>query len=243
MKLAPLSRETLISLPTLFTPRIFKLWRCFLLLFAVEVVALEFYNCPRKLHERLRFLTVWGYLMNLAAQSALFIATHTNPQLPAKEWVSPAWKAALLLYELAFSMQFPITIVYWVAIFPSDQEIDSPFQHFRNLQVHLCLLVFYLCDFFMSGVYFNKAHAKWVAALTLAYLAFNMACTFLDRPVYPVINWRDRLSFVFGGVAVTLCVSAFQIFSSVSSRRFKALSFRLKALHKEAALLAKQHVA
>ena len=66
MKLAPLSRETLISLPTLFTPRIFKLWRCFLLFFAVEVVALEFYNCPRKLHERLRFLTVWGYLMNLA---------------------------------------------------------------------------------------------------------------------------------------------------------------------------------
>lgn len=233
-----LTREQLLSLPTMFTPRIFKIWRLFIVLFSIEVVIVEFSTCPRKFHERIRFLTVWGYLLNCTAQILLYVASTTNPQLHPKKnaHVSPLWKAGLLVYEIAFSLQFPITIVYWAAIFPTDKYVHGIRLHFQNLQVHLFILLAFITDFYISAVYFDKRHGKWVIAVTVCYLAFNFTCTFLDKPVYEVINWKDKMSYVFGSVAVILCISAFYLFAHISTARFKRIEARLRAHQKELAI-------
>ncbi len=231
-----LTRAQLLTFPTVFSPKVFQVWRVFTFLLAVEVVVLEFATCPRQLHERLRFLTVWGYLLNCCAHTMLFGLTAADP-LPRKRPHS-LWGAALLLYELAFSIQFPITIVYWVAIYPTDTTLQSVRIHLQNLQIHLLLLLVFIADFFLSGVHFDRSHAKWVASFTLTYLAFNLTCTYLDKPVYPVITWQDRLSFVFAGLAVFLCLTAFFLFARISNSRASRLSSRLHALHKDHILLA-----
>ena len=178
---------------------------------------------------------MWGYLLNCCAQILLFVASTTNPQLHSKKnsKVSPVWKAALLVYEIAFSLQFPITIVYWAAIFPTDKFVHGFRLHFQNLQIHLFILLSFITDFFISAVYFDKRHGKWVLGVTVAYLAFNFACTFLDKPVYDVINWQDKMSYVFGSVAVILCISAFYLFAHISAVRFKRIEARLRAHQKE----------
>lgn len=227
-----------MSLPTMFTPRIFKIWRTFIVLFSIEVVILEFSTCPRQFQERIRFLTVWGYLLNCCAQILLYVASTFDPQLHPKKNapVSRVWKAALLVYEIAFSLQFPITIVYWAAIFPTDKYVHGIRLHFQNLQVHLLILLAFITDFYISAVHFNKSHGKWVIAVTVLYLSFNFSCTMLDKPVYDVINWRDKMSYVFGSIAVILCISAFYTFAHISSQRYKRIEARLRAHQKEVAL-------
>ena len=119
-------------------------------------------------------------------------------------------------------MAFPITIVYWLAIWPTD-KIEGAYNHFLNVEVHGMTLLSLLTDFFLSSFLFKRDHFKYIAAVTLIYLIMNLTVTLVDKPVYPVINWKDSISYVFGAVAVLLSIGSFKIFSKISYKRYLKL--------------------
>ena len=89
------------------------------------------------------------------------------------------WSFTILIYEIAFSMAFPITIVYWLAIWPTD-KIEGAYNHFLNVEVHGMTLLSLLTDFFLSSFLFKRDHFKYIAAVTLIYLIMNLTVTLVD---------------------------------------------------------------
>lgn len=137
MKAEPIQISTakLATLSRYLSPKLFDIWRTLVLIFSVQMFVCNFIIYEKVWYLKIRYLTTWGYSLHTVAFGLLFIlqklGVNTNNN-DSSTFATKIWSFTILVYEIAFSMAFPITIVYWLAIWPSD-KIENAYDHFLNI--------------------------------------------------------------------------------------------------------------
>ena len=137
MKAEPIQISTakLATLSRYLSPKLFDIWRTLVLIFSIQMFVCNFILYEKVWHLKIRYLTTWGYSLHAVAFGLLFIlqklGVNTNNN-DSSTFAAKIWSFTILVYEIAFSMAFPITIVYWLAIWPTD-KIDNAYDHFLNI--------------------------------------------------------------------------------------------------------------
>ena len=110
------------------------------------------------------------------------------------------------IFEVAFSFEIIITIVYWAFLFDGQ---DDPFLLYIDFTGHLFPIAALLLDFIFNSFSFNIR--RYLIALIVAstYVVVNLTYTLgnePDKPVYPILKWTDGFSYglVIGAFVLAL---------------------------------------
>ena len=130
----PISTAKLATLSRYLSPRLFEIWRTLILIFSIQSFLCNFIFYDKPWYLKIRYLTTWGYTLHLVTFTLLFVLQKlgVNTNNNESTFAAKIWSFTILLYEIAFSIAFPITIVYWLAIWPTD-KIDNTYDHFLNV--------------------------------------------------------------------------------------------------------------
>lgn len=138
----------------------------------------------------------------------------------------PLWKALHWLFPNLLCVELMINGVFWFVFFPFiiyyHKSKNIPLLVIDVVQAfgaHMVPLALLLIDMNNNLICFwNRRIRKYTVIILLTYLAFNMVYTIEEGPIYPVLTYRDVLTYIFvaGNVIGTLIV--YEIVLALSTR-------------------------
>eukprot|EP01017_Pseudomicrothorax_dubius_P007541 TRINITY_DN12354_c0_g2_i1.p1 TRINITY_DN12354_c0_g2~~TRINITY_DN12354_c0_g2_i1.p1 ORF type:complete len:251 (-),score=37.29 TRINITY_DN12354_c0_g2_i1:35-787(-) len=147
--------------------------------------------------EQLYYFTSWGGI----ATCLYFIMATLHQRYPDSEMIT---KATILFCEIACTLQPVITTVFWVVLWPVanmmysrfiTQEITVAMTMLHGGFISLLLVDFFV---FLPNFIFFKSHRGCILGIGLLYTFVNFCVTMMTgTPVYPVVNYKDVLSYVW----------------------------------------------
>ena len=156
--------------------------------FAIWVIAI--YQFEERIFEYTsKFLTYWGLVVTTAYCLAAAIVQ------PEK---TNRIKALSILFTLIFSLNLVITIIYWVALFPTE-EFSSKFGQAMGMLRHIVPIVVTTVDFVINRYKIYPIHSIIIAAIVyVVYIIVNVAFTFgQDDPVYSIITYKALQGYLY----------------------------------------------
>ena len=110
------------------------------------------------------------------------------------------------LFEIAFSFETVITIVYWGFLFEGQ---DDPFKLYIDFTGHLFPITALFLDFIFNPFSFNIRRYLMAIIAASLYVLINLIYTLgnePDKPVYPILKWTDGFSYglTVGAFAIAL---------------------------------------
>lgn len=144
------------------------------------------------------FLTHWGVCSVLLFYISSLLAIRWRRFAP----VSHA------LYELAWTLEFIISIVFWTWVYP--QETDAaPLAY--NVSVHACMLLFILCDYPLNRLSFRTKWALFPICTLICYSIVNVPITFDIGEVYPRMNYENGWTYLVICYSFIVCIAAYAL--------------------------------
>lgn len=118
----------------------------------------------------------------------------------------------ITIYELAFSFEFVITIVYWAFLFDGTTD---PTKLYLNTNGHGFPLLGLTLDLIFNSYDFSIKRFLITLAIAGAYMVINLAYTLAVEPIYGILTWTDGFSYglVIGAAAMTLVLFGIGIFT------------------------------
>ena len=183
------------------------LFRVFALIFHIITIAFVLYYEPERLR-LLVFLTIWGFLI-----SGSYFLLVTLETLVFKGQKRALWKACIVILEIAISLEFLITIFYWLVLFRIDYDrvTRNAANFIFNLFLHLFCYISLFLELLMNHIIFHKNHWVFIMLAMGLYGVINCSYTLSEEPVYPPINYKDVLSYIYMLIAMALAVGGFFI--------------------------------
>ncbi|KRW99061.1 hypothetical protein PPERSA_11662 [Pseudocohnilembus persalinus] len=130
-----------------------------------------------------QFLTFYGELMTFI----YFFLVAVN------KW----WKLAHIIFEINFSLQITVCLMYWIAVYPTQNHDGSLYFFFKTSSAHGGMFLAMWIDNYFNMIRFYKRHLTFICIFVLAYLSLNIAVTFSFEPVYPPITWVSVECYIF----------------------------------------------
>lgn len=110
-----------------------------------------------------------------------------------------------LLFEIAFSLEFTLTLLYWTVLY-SSTDLDS--WGFNNLGVHLMPILLLLIDFIFNSYQFPIRHMFVTFIMGGIYLIINQVRTCNGEPVYEAYEcgnvWLPIVAFIILAISHAL---------------------------------------
>ena len=111
-----------------------------------------------------------------------------------------------ILFALCFTLQFIITLVYWLALHKdlmiSLQKRNTP-QLITQVIIHLHTIPMFvlLIDFFNTNYKFELGDIVYLNGFSFCYLLVNLVLTkYYDEVIYPFLTWKDYTSVIVSAV-------------------------------------------
>jgi hypothetical protein len=167
-----------------------------------------------KFYEDFKFLTVWGLIL----ATAFYFFTMLE-YLKVSRIFSLNWKIAHVLFEVAFSLQFTITVFFWTAVFPTCLRLGESEVGFKidlhyiilTANMHGGVFIVLWIDNILNKIRFYKRHMYFLIAFSIFYCILNILYTVADEPVYIVLDWKSISSYFYALLASGLSMFHFYI--------------------------------
>ena len=229
-----LFKSSFISQTALFT------YRFFALLYISGFLVWGTYASGSLFHN-FRYLTFWGIyaavsyliLVNILTLKYIWRRRYNKGDLiQCNHGFKFASKMSCIMFEVAFSIQPPIVLLFWTVGLADKLErlkTDSEFLA-RTLNAHGGIFLCLLGDFIFSRIPFVLTHFSVVLSFLLTYLVNNYIHTIYGvKPVYKVLDWKDFKSalLILGAVFLFFLNHMFLVFiytrKSTNLKRPKAM--------------------
>jgi hypothetical protein len=139
------------------------------------------------------YLSNWGVFLVAAQFTTLCLAFNS----------STAQVVAAATYELTWSSQWLITLLFWTAIYPIPG-----YSIWEAVGVHGGMLLLIVLDYCLCRHSLALANWKMVLLPLLVYLIFVLAVSVTINPVYPILTFIDLTSYIFIAMAVVVAFGA-----------------------------------
>lgn len=171
------------------------------------------------------YLTVWGVHLTFLSCVLISILAYCDRNTISFRGYKYFWRFTLVLFEIMMSTNVVITIVFWVFLFP---EVDMSMYSFAGkldmVWTHCVPCVVTLIEYSMNAWRFKNSH--WVVLLIfgLVYGLVNLIGTLIYGPIYPIITWKDFMSYIFILVICLMEVGLHFLFSKISHWRNRSMN-------------------
>ena len=130
------------------------------------------------------------------------------------------------LFEIAISLQLPVTIMYWGFDYKPGMSTDMLI---LTINAHGMPFIFLLIDACMNSFCFPRLHFVFVLVIGFVYGLINVIYTLKVRPIYDVLDWK---SWVSGMLLAGALLLAFTMFLACRAlfHRFKKNKFKTEIL-------------
>jgi len=187
------------------TPKVHSNLRVFFMLFHVAVwiwTALSIgvvYNMAA-------YLTLWGFTIC----TLYFILVNCVNKSPDN---STAWKITYVLGELGATLEFLICPFFFAFLFPVFLTTSPPLDSvILQVCLHFFCPVFIWIDTILNGIAFPRNHVWFLVIVCVLYPPNNYAWTMAwGKPVYPVMDWKTYMTYVYIAGAVVLGFVGFYV--------------------------------
>jgi hypothetical protein len=131
-----------------------------------------------------------------------------------------AWKVQTVLFVTAFVNEFVVTIMFWSILF--QYESKDLANILLNVAVHLFPLIALYIDGVMNPIIVkNWRPLIYVFLIDGAYFTVNLIYSLVKKPVYPPINYKDVMSYVYIGACLVLASMQFVIYKELVVKKVK----------------------
>lgn len=171
-----------------------------------------------------QYLTYWGEVLTMIAFLFLTIDSIEYIQKRKDKKLTRVSKIAILFNEVAFSFELTIVLLFWVSVYPSDEEKGNSSVYYpSNLHTHMACLVLMWIENFLNYIEFVPNHLFVLIFVGLCYVVDNVIVTLFINfdPVYKVLTWTDGMSYGVVVGAFIIFVLHF-LFSILVFRKFKS---------------------
>jgi len=176
-----------------------------------------------------RYLTFWGEVLVMLWFNLSFL-DYLRVKYTSKHF--EFWKWAYVIFEVSFSFEVVIVILFWVMVFPASLSESGDLAGFADtINLHGVHFLFLSIDMIFNDIQFLKPHALIVFVLGLLYLIVDVVVTFTVKPVYPFMTYQSFWTAVSILVAAAIGLMAFGLARLFQLRK---QTHRLKRYFKKA---------
>ena len=158
------------------------------------------------------YMTHWGcFFCTLYFICINIVLIKINIQNNESRFFSIFWKFTHLLFEIASVLEFTIFIFFWLIIFPLTYHYS--FNNFHALFINISLHLFTpMCIFTEAGFNFIKYYQRhlWIILIIeFLYGVNNCAWTLEKQQIYPLVTWKNLVSYLVIAFGFGLTVMGF----------------------------------
>ena len=197
----PPDRRLYLHECVLFSKKKLLALRMMLFLFSFGIYCMTNIN-RGSFYKNYMYLTYWGEVLTMLAFLTLLLDGILNFQgyyQDNKFEDGALSRAAHILFEIAFSYEFAIVIMYWLAVFPTATDEKTSFFYTTNILVHGICFVLLWIENIVNFIEFFPRHFIIVTFVAIAYVIDNIIVVFFINfdTVYTVLKWTDVASYLF----------------------------------------------
>ncbi|KAL4466895.1 hypothetical protein ABPG74_010492 [Tetrahymena malaccensis] len=146
------------------------------------------------------YLTLWGFyttftyfLLSLIYGFYIYFKKKNDQSYEPPFGFLP--KLINILFEIAFSLELTITVLFWVLVFPTKSL--GIWQLLNTANFHGGMLVVLWIDNIFNAIQFRKSHLFPFAIYAVCYSCVNFTYVLAsNKEVYPGLNWVTLFSYV-----------------------------------------------
>eukprot|EP01071_Lankesteria_metandrocarpae_P014908 Lankesteria_metandrocarpae@DN9134_c0_g1_i1.p1 len=171
--------------------------------------------CDWSLTMFFKYITMWGYTIELIYFAyALYLDFYSHYTGHSEQASVIARTSCHALSELAFALQFVVTLFFWTAVYPNESWRPV----YWEVQVHGLGLVFLILDYLYRTAGFSLKNHRYILAVTIAYSCLHIAVVLhTGTAIYPGLNFNNVYSYVLFVTAVSTIVFAHKIAYLISN--------------------------
>ena len=114
------------------------------------------------------------------------------------------WKFIHIIFEISFSIESLVTIMYWLIIYPIFPP-KTIYQFLNQALLHGGGYILLWVDNIFNKIRIYPKHMYFIAAYGFTYLfCLNLPYSLIYKPIYPPINWISFSSYIFLLLAIFL---------------------------------------
>jgi len=144
----------------------------------------------------LKFLTRWGVWL-IALYYAVALLSHASARFH---------RTAVVLYVTAWTLEFPICLVFWTWI---HWVLNVYIPPFFNYSAHGGLLLLLVLELPLNAVDFQWKDLSYPIATAVAYQGVNLYYTVTSGPVYPGLNYSGAESALMVGYVLAAILGGY----------------------------------
>ena len=171
--------------------------------------------------ENVKYLTNWGAIVFAAYFSlASYYSFYYHDDSSIIHLIAPNLR---ILYHILISIQLLICLFYWAFLYKheflwiSQQGDLSSYWLYSSMTKHLVLPILSWLPLFIDRTQLKKQDVKEVFKFGVFYMFLNLFYTYLDKPVYVVMTWRDKHTIAYAGIALVIKIFGFYLGLKLSS--------------------------
>lgn len=175
--------------------------RMFLFLFSLGIyIATNIDN--GSFYKEFVYLTYWGEVLTMLAFLTLLLDNILYLQgyyENSKHYSSHLSRAAHSFFEIAFSFELAIVLMYWVALNLFQDTDKNSFSYTMNILAHgICLILLWI-ENIVNYIEFVPRHLIFIIIVAIAYTITNVLVVFCINfeVVYKGLNWTDAYSYIY----------------------------------------------
>jgi hypothetical protein len=157
----------------------------------------------------IKFLTRWGVWLVMLYYAAALLSHYS----------SSFHRPAIVLYVTAWTLEFPICLVFWTWIYPNSNMNMQPF---FSYSAHGGLFLVLIIELSLNSVVFKWKHFRYPIATAAAYQIVNIYYTVTSGPVYPGLNYGGVESVLMIGLALGSMVGGYWLGVVATTNKTKA---------------------
>ena len=194
-----------------------KIYRIIALIIYIGIYVHSYFGMDGQYLYYVIAFTQWGLFLTSLSLFFLFIAVNVKGK---RKFIH---KFAFVLFEIAWTSEVVITVVFWsilvVIDFREAYKYNAAVISFM-VESHSLPLIMLSLDFYQSQMEFKKRHGLFVAILPTLYAGVSilLAAEF-DIFTYSILTWRDYTSFLYGILFLFLFIFAFTLGYLIGERR------------------------
>ena len=183
------SKETLVGI------------RMFFFLFSFGIYMMSNIN-KGSFYKNYMYLTYWGEVLTMLTFLTLLLDNLFHLQgyyRNEKFEETMLTRAAHVIFEIAFSYELSIVLMYWMAVYPSATDAKTSFFYTTNILVHGTCFALLWVENIVNYIEFFPRHIIIVIIVGLAYVVDNVIVVFCINhdTVYKVLKWTDLASYFY----------------------------------------------
>jgi hypothetical protein len=169
------------------------------------------------------YMTLWGDFFTMI-YFVLTVIEMTSFYFNKKTTFFPGlWKTCHFIFELAWTYEFTIVLVFWVVLWPRA-NFDGLIL-FMNCQLHGGFFATLIIDILINNIEFYSNHFFYILGSAIVYVGVNMVYSLIWDPIYPGITWKNVGSYLtlIGAVILFLAwfLVGFYFYSRYKIRKIK----------------------